>query len=408
MPERIVQRMPAFHRFDPTSCRFPAPRVPVLPQVHSRSLTFRANALNTGTQWFRRGRYALTQAYRLAGLSHGTALLAPAYHCRTMLDPALALGADVLLYPMSADLAPDFSALRALVSQSGAAVKVLLLPHYFGFPQRLDDIPALCERHGICLIEDCSHMLAGAVYAGVPVPAGGKTGHYAVSSPYKFFPTPDGGLLWSNTSALPRQQLRSPGVAEEVRALVRIFMQAVSRHDAPDMDRFDDEFALVRAGPNEPAREWIESEKAPSKLYDPGEEAVASLAVSRWITKHTDLRRLAKLRRQNYLQWLQAMESLDGCRPLFPVLPEHCVPYMFPLLIEQSQNDFATLKGLGVPIWRWDEMAASNCEVAASYRLRLLHLPCHQELSPDDMIWMTTAVASVCGRPSRDRSANVH
>ena len=388
--------MPAFHRFDPTPCGFPARRVPVLPEMHAHSLTRVANRLQEGARWYRRGRYALAQAYRLAGLARGTTLLAPAYHCRTMLDPAVGIGADVLLYPVTADLAPDLAALQVLLARAGAPVKAMLVPHYFGFRQKLDALISLCDRHDVRLVEDCSHMLVGACQAGIDLPTVGASGHYGVASPYKFFPAPDGGLLWSNASPLPAQRLRSSSLGEEAKAVAHVFIQGAQRRQAPDVQQLDAEIELARASAHAPPRMWIEEETAPSTLYDRAEEDMRSLAVSRMIVKHTDLRRLATLRRRHYEHWLQATRDLPGCRPLFSSLPDDCVPYMFPLLIERPQADFFTLKRLGVPVWRWDETAVSDCETASSYRLRLLHLPCHQELSTDDLLWMTAAVAAVC------------
>jgi hypothetical protein len=397
--------MPAFHRFDPTPCGFPARRVPVLPEMHVHSLTRGANELKKGAQWYRRGRYALAQAYRLAGLVRGTVLLAPAYHCRTMLDAAVGIGADVLLYPVTADLAPDLAALQMLLNRAGAPVRALLVPHYFGFQQKLDEVIALCDRHGVLLVEDCSHMLVGARQVGVDVPLGGTSGHFAVASPYKFFPAPDGGLLWSNASALPARRMRSPSLGEEARALAQAVTQAVRRRQVPDVRQLDAEIELAKARAHAPPRVWIEEVTTPSNLYDLAEEETRSLAASRWIARHTDLRRLATLRRRHYKHWLRATQDLPGCRPLFSSLPDDCVPYMFPLLIERPYADFFTLKRLGVPVWRWDETAVSGCANASSYRLRLLHLPCHQELSADDMLWMTAAVAAVC-RQLPDRSTD--
>jgi hypothetical protein len=42
-----------------------------------------------------RGRYALTQAYRLAGVGSDAAILISAYHCRAMLDPAIRPGVPI-------------------------------------------------------------------------------------------------------------------------------------------------------------------------------------------------------------------------------------------------------------------------------------------------------------------------
>lgn len=56
---------------------------------------------------------------------------------------------------------------------------------------------------------------------------------------------------------------------------------------------------------------------------------------------------------------------------------------------------FFALKHAGLPVWRWDDMAVSDCGVADRYRLHLLHLPCHQGLSGAQMTWMTSLVKEV-------------
>jgi hypothetical protein len=71
---------------------------------------------------------------------------------------------------------------------------------------------------------------------------------------------------------------------------------------------------------------------------------------------------------------------------------------MFPLFIDHPDLHFYALKRLGVPIWRWDEMAVSTCKTANAYRLNLLHLPCHQELNAAQMNWMTCTVSAVLRR----------
>jgi dTDP-4-amino-4,6-dideoxygalactose transaminase len=53
------------------------------------------------------------------------------------------------------------------------------------------------------------------------------------------------------------------------------------------------------------------------------------------------------------------------------------------------------LKQAGLPIFRWDDMAVSDCAVATRYRSQLLHLPCHQSLSERQMDWMVSVVTQV-------------
>ena len=117
-----------YQRFDPSPCGFPRPRVPILPQLDlgemSLSRSGRGDAGRYGSgfadraeYFYTRGRYALFEAYRLAGVGPQGALLAPAYHCRTMLDPAISLAGEILLYPLKADLSPDLVALARLARE---------------------------------------------------------------------------------------------------------------------------------------------------------------------------------------------------------------------------------------------------------------------------------------------------
>ena len=363
-----------------------------------------------------RGRYALYEAYRLAGIGPQGALLAPAYHCRTMLDPAISLGGSVLLYALKENLAPDIDGLARMVAaqQQGDGdqprIRALLLTHYFGFPQETEAIVAFCSEHGIVLIEDCSHACFGLSNGQVI----GTIGDYAVASPYKFFPCEDGGMLVANRgAAMPRQQPRAAGVVAELRGIARVLVAARDRGrrrvDTRDLERLDDELRALLARPQLPqqqplrlARESEEEQSGCSALYSADEEGRAGLAVSRWVMRASNADAIAGRRRANYRAWLDGVAGLPNCRVLFPVLPEACVPYMFPLYVEHPDPHFYLLKHLGVPIWRWDEMAVSAvspCSVAADYRLHLIHLPCHQNLHHDELAWMMAAVAAVMRTP---------
>lgn len=362
-----------FLRFDPTACHFPPPAVPVLPGLRLGDLRLWAPAAPWPAhgQHFVRGRYALGAAYGAAGVGPRGALLAPSYHCRTMLDPALALGGAVRFYPLDAQLAPDLDALAQALA--GGGVAALLLTHYFGLPQApatVAAVQALCQRHGVALVEDCCHAWPLALQRAALCQPG--SGHYLVASPSKFFACPDGGLLWG----APPQALAPRGWLQEVRGW---------------RDAWRRGHAAARPAPPAVAppvgAEVRSREQQPSAQYQAGLAGRSGLAGSRWIMRHTRLAPLVARRRQHYAAWLQQLAGVAGVRPLWPQLPDGCAPYMVPLLLEDSGR-FHALKHSGVPIWRWDELADSACPVAARYRLHLLHLPCHQGLDAGQLAWM--------------------
>ena len=389
-----------FLRFDPAGCAFPRPFAPVLPALQFAGLSLSGSEAavldGPGTHHFARGRYALAHAYRLAGVGAGGALLAPAYHCRTMLDPALALGAPVQFYPLKADLTPDLPALEALLDQTtrGAPVKALLLTHYFGIEQDavlVRDLAALCRARGIALVEDCSHawqVAAKRANAGVAGPQ-----HMIVASPYKFFACEDGGMLWSG-AASPAPATRSPGLLRELKAL----RDAMARRSAaaalatPALASQADPVAIRRGADHR------ESQATPSPMYQAAHAQDRSLALSRFVMRHSRTDAIVAARRRHYAQWTEALQGVAGARVLFPQLAADCAPYMLALLIERPDPCFYQLKLAGMPIWRWDDMALATdpaCAIAQHYRLHLLHLPCHQGLSAQQMAAMTALVAKV-------------
>jgi dTDP-4-amino-4,6-dideoxygalactose transaminase len=391
--------MLTIQRFDPTPCGFPPPQVAVLPQPEMAGFRARRNDGDERLRWYARARYALTDAYRLCGLDKGGELIAPSYHCRTMIDPALAIGSHVQLYPLKEDLAPDLAALLPMLADRADRPRALLVSHFFGVAQPLDSIAAACREQRVSLIEDCSHALPRRLAADSPS-AVGEVGDFAVASPYKFFACPDGGLLWSNRPALPPVALRPAPWRSEVQAAVDSVRAMVGR----SLDSRGTPPQPVLPSASAAGRVWEESSDEPSEHYDRRDESGAPLRVSRCIVAHTDVARLVSRRRANYQAWAERVRGLRHCRALFPTLGSDCAPYMFALLLERPESDFAKLKRLGVPIWRWDEMARSQCAVARHYRMALIHLPCHQSLSRSELDWMIGAVERVCAS-SPERSA---
>lgn len=348
-----------------------------------------AQALDgAGVRHFARARYALHAAYRAAGVGAQGALLAPAYHCRTMLDPALALGAEVLLYPVDERLAPDLASVAALLALAQPPVKAVVLTHYFGFrqPQALmDALAALCREHGATLVEDCSHAWQIALEHGPACET--QAWRMVVASPYKFCASPDGGTLWGGPARLARPAPARPGVAAELKALAQALARA-RRGAAVGA-------GVAAVAPSARGTEHTETGALISSHYQPDQEQNGGFALSRWITRHSRVDAATGARRANYLRWVAATAGLPGARPLYAELPPDCSPYMFPLLLASPDPHFFRLKQMGMPVWRWDDMAVSGCAVATRMRLHLLHLPCHQSLSEAQMAWMTSSVVKV-------------
>jgi len=370
-----------FNRFDPTGCQFPRPYVPVLPTFPSgvpglcSSETFRSAFLDVPCASYSFGRYALTAALRYLGVGAGTTVLIPAYHCRTMIDPVVRLGGDVLLFSLMPDLTPDWAHLDACLSARGRVV-ALILPHYFGFPQPVKDVQAWCKLHQVAYVEDCSHAMFG-VFDGAPI---GSFGDYAIASPYKFFASESGGLLRGGHPGTTTSR-RVPGLHAELKAVWRSWESLLRswRRQLPVLDKHNG----LPCG-----TDAVTEDSGTSRQYAPAAEEMQALRWSRLILRLSSVDRIAVARRRNFLTWLEAVTKMSGCRPLFKELPTGVVPYMFPLWLDHPEQVFYRLKRAALPIFRWDELAVSDCLISSRARLGLIHLPCHQGIGSTEINWM--------------------
>lgn len=153
---------------------------------------------------------------------------------------------------------------------------------------------------------------------------------------------------------------------------------------------------LIRGG------EQISEYAKPSPLFSPSLALVSSLRSSRLIARTSNLSKAIDRRQSNFHRLAQALSTLPNATPLYREIAETDVPYMFPLRINHPEPHFYWLKRLGVPVWRWDEMALSDCAVAQDYRLHLIHLPCHQSLTEKQMEWMIIALQKTMRQPTRE------
>lgn len=381
---------------------YPYPLLSMLPSGTATQVNFITHAnkhcrLSSEHEFYTYGRYALVEAFRRAGVTRGVRILMPAYHCRTIIESALFLQADVIFYPMLENLEPDFSALKQLVQDQ--PIKAMLLTHYFGFPNNTEAVNEFCCRHGITLIEDCAHAFYGQ-QSGKPL---GSVGQFSIASAWKFLPLRDGAVLIDNRPHSSRANysasLRPAPFISELKAIASLVLNIASRHRRPTLSTVD--FAALASQTRVLAA--IPVPQAPEEVQFKGDYVDAhGLRVSHWLARHAPHEQIIAKRRTNYLHWLDGMVGIEGVTPLFPSLPMDIAPYAFPLLVDTDGLAFHAFKLAGIPIWRWEDVATTTCPVSSRYRLRLLQLPCHQDLSSSEIDWMTTIIRGVIPHLVRD------
>lgn len=344
------------------------------------------------------GRVAIALALRELGVQAGDTVLVPAYHSPSMIPPVLWREATPVFYRVGPDARVD---LDDLASKIDAGTRAVMVTHYFGFPQDMTPIRALCDARGIALVEDCAHAFIGE-HAGQPL---GSWGDYAIASSMKFFPIYEGGALVSKTRGLDGVQVRSAGAGFEAKALLNSLERGFAYGRLPAVQAAlwlplrakSALWGLLKRGRKTPARALAPDSSDSSFNFDPRWLDKRSSLFARGMLRLASPARIQALRRSHYARLDAALRDLPGIRPLHAQLPDGACPWVFPLLTDEPEALFARLKALGVPLTRfghplWAGMAADTCPNAAMLSRRVLSLPCHQELRDSEVDWLVEAV----------------
>ena len=349
------------------------------------------------------GRVAIALALRELGVGQGDTVLLPAYHSASMVPPVLWRGATPAFYRVGLDAQADLADIAAHLAGT-PRTRVLVATHFFGFHQPLAALRALCDSHGIALLEDCAHALIGE-HDGRPL---GAWGDYAAASTMKFLPLFEGGALVSSRHSLQGVTLRSAGTGFELKAAFNTLERgfAFGRLGAlraalwlplraKDLAWGALKRGWQRGGAASPALAPDSSDRGYG--FDPyWVDQRASLS-SRLVLALSSSGRVATQRRSHYLALADALAGLPGVHPLHPRLPGGVCPWLFPLVAHDPDGLAARLLAAGVPLTRfgyplWEGVDADTCPNAAWLSRHVLGLPCHQELRDDELAWMMDAV----------------
>ena len=327
-------------------------------------------------------RVALRKACDLLELGPGDEVLAPAYNCGSEVDPLRHAGLSIRLYPVDRRTHPDLDEIERMI---GPRTRAVYLTHYFGFLQpETAALRALCDRHGLWLIEDCALSLLSGAH-----PAEGCTGDVAVFCFYKFFPTLAGGALVINNDRLTadirfegsvpmRQMLRylvrtglSMTLGTERLATVLRLLRRGGTQDTPSVS------TAVSGLPGMPPDYYFDSHlrDAPISLF-------AARPLRSFNAAHT-----ISVRRENYRLFLEYLDDISGARPLFPTLPDNICPLNMPVLVGNRDALAAALVARGIPATPWwagynRHLDWTGCEDACHLKDHVLALPLHQYLEP--------------------------
>lgn len=341
------------------------------------------------------GSMAIRLALVQAGIGPGDSVLLPAYHCISMVEPVVACGARPVFYRIGEDTSVDLADVAAKLD---ATARVLLVPHYFGFPQDATRVRAFCDEHGLLYLEDCAHAFFGS-HAGRPL---GSFGDYAIASPWKFFPTFDGGLLVTRHTGRTQPPVKTPGMYLHCKAALNMLEYAFEYRrlralkTALSLPLRAKSRLWQRHGGSMPPEAGLQDMPAPDADWS----ATGMSLPSRLTIARANMSYIATQRRRNYQRLDHALRGVPGLRPLFAALPDTVVPQVYPMLVESAERVFPALKRRGVPIIRfgeylWPAMPRDTCPQTLEFSRKVFQFPCHQDLRSDELQWMVETIVGV-------------
>jgi perosamine synthetase len=349
-------------------------------------------------------RNAIYHGLRALGLPRGAHVLLPAYLCRAAVEPFEFFGAAIDFYSINHLCQPDFHEIEAKITDSTAAI---LVCHYFGFPQRVEQFRALCDRHRIALIEDCAHVLTGS-YQGRPL---GSFGDASVFSRRKFLPIYDGGELWLNRSdAVLALEWQKESAFFTLKVAKSLFDKAAENSSNVIAKSL---FWVGESMKSATKRLRRKASDAPLFALD-GNQSTFDISllrqpmsrVSRWVQSHCDVSAIIQARRRNFLFLLENTRELPGLAPLHDTLPDSVCPWVFPVVFETLPDAHLRLQEEGVLAVNWAGVRPPSLRPKAFPEAdwiydHLVFLPLHQNIGNASSRLIARAVRKVAASSRR-------
>jgi hypothetical protein len=332
-------------------------------------------------------RNAVWHGVRLLGLE-GEEVLVPAYHHGVEVGALMHAGAVPRFVRVDGRMRLDLDDLEAKIGPRTRAIYVI---HYAGFAQPMDDVMDLARRHGLSVVEDCALSL----FAAEGTRPLGSTGHLGVFCFYKTLPVPNGGALVVNDPAVaadPPAPRPAPFASTLSHAAGSVLANAALRFgDAGEALRTGVRrgYALARGASG------LQPVSTGTMTFDPEARDLGMSPLSDRIARRCDAGEIVAARRRNYFLLLGRLR--DRVPPVLAEVPAGASPLFYPLLCDDKAAVQARLAAKGietVDFWREGHAACPVDEFpeVALLRRRVLELPVHQDLEPEDMAFVARSV----------------
>jgi dTDP-4-amino-4,6-dideoxygalactose transaminase len=271
----------------------------------------------------------------------------------------------------------------------GPQTRALYVIHYLGFPQPMDPILELARRHGIPVIEDC----ALALLSKDQDVALGSRGDVGIFCLYKTLPVPNGGILVLNRPLYAPRPARSAPTGSTLSHVAGSLLAHLALRFGTGGEALRE--TLRRTGRAVRSVTGAQVLSTGTSHFDPGAVDVAMSGLTRLIAENLDYDAIVNARRRNWFLLFSRLR--DVAPPVHTELPAGTCPLFYPLVCPDKESVARRLGARGietVDFWRDGHPACPREDFpeAEALRRRVLEIPLHQDLGPEDMAYLAATI----------------
>ncbi len=330
-------------------------------------------------------RYALYLGIDVLGIQSGDSVLLPAFHCQTAIDPFYIRGIDIQYYNILQNGNIDLSDLKRKTKPN---TKAVLIIHYFGLEQRLQEIKGWAQEKKIKIIEDFAHLLISEQLSEKRK----LWGDAAVFSWKKFFPIPDGGILvLKSTQNRQNINLVEGDVFRQIyswkRALVKVNPRSFVGKILSELSRLS---PFAKGNTN---RQSNERPTLPNpSLFESGKpnRVLRMTEISKRIFGHLTIATIIKKRYEYARFFSQELGKIPCIKLWLPEVPKDVGLWAYPFIVENIRDFHVALRHRGIEAFTWGGVAHSTLPLEQFKDAKFLYqhlvmIPLHQDLSWKDL-----------------------
>lgn len=331
------------------------------------------------------GRSALFQGLKLLSRNGDKRceIVVPAYNCGTEVEAIVSCGYKPIFYHIGLSCQPDIKDIEKGINQRTLAV---LVTHFNGFPQPIEEIKNLCVKNNVYLIEDCAHVLKTEISYGCL----GTFGDAAIFSLGKFLPIRKGGLLIINQDEFVGEngiELREKSeIADDLFFLLKKLIKNSLLFGYQPKEHKPESMSPCSQGGA------VEIFAFKENHYDHGMSLL-----SRFLLERFDLKEIVMTRRRNYAYLDERLNGAKGLRSLFGELPYGVCPWFYLAEVPDpwKLKEYLGSKSIGsIVFWSYfhKDFPFERYPESTYLKNHVIALPIHQDLSLPDLNYISQKV----------------